>query len=97
MTCLRLASALVALALGCGEPAAAPREPQGPLASDVVAWTHPFVHEPASEPDLDEAALRSLLTVANAAGAAACTALGATTGLLDHQQLTLPELPRSAS
>lgn len=38
MTCLRVASALAALALGCGEPAAAPPEPQGPPASEVVAW-----------------------------------------------------------
>lgn len=53
--------------------------------------------QPPALDDLDEVALRSLLTAANAAGAAACTALGATAGLLDHQQLTLPELPRSAS
>jgi sugar/nucleoside kinase (ribokinase family) len=41
---------------------------------------------------LHASALLSLLTTANAAGAAACTALGATAGLLDRDRLPLPPL-----
>jgi fructokinase len=47
---------------------------------------------PTSLARLGAPALTSLLQTANAAGAAACTALGATAGLLDHRQLPLVTL-----